>query len=253
VGPPLHAHLAHRIKVQVNRALEDALRFGLVQRNVADLVKAPQMAKHPMQVFTPEQARQFLEAIKGNRLEAFYVLALNTGMRLGELLGLKWREVDLDAGTVQVQESLKKAESGHVLGKPKTAGSRRKVMLTPTAVAALRAHRTRQLAERLQSPLWYDNDLVFTNAVGNTLCPTNVYRRGFKPLLRTAGLPMIRLHDLRHTAATLLLLSGVHPKVVSEMLGHSSINITLNLYSHVLPDIQASATSAMERLLGAPF
>jgi len=234
----------------LHRALEDALRFGLVQRNVADLVKAPQMAKHPMQVFTPEQARKFLEVAKGNRLEAFYVLALNTGMRLGELLGLKWRDVDLEAGTVQIQTSLKKAVSGHALGKTKTTGSRRKVMLTPTAIAALRAHRARQLEERLQSPAWYDYDLVFTNSIGNTLCPTNVYRRGFKPLLRQAGLPMIRLHDTRHTAATLLLLSGIHPKVVSEMLGHSSINITLNLYSHVLPDMQASAASAMERLLG---
>jgi len=110
-------------------------------------------------------------------------------------------------------------------------------------------HSARQLEERLQSPVWLDNDLVFTNSIGNTLCPTNVYRRGFKPLLRRAELPMIRLHDTRHTPATLLLLSGVHPKVVSEMLGHSSINITVNLYSHVLPDIQASATSAMERLL----
>jgi integrase len=196
------------------------------------------------------ESNYLLEVAKGNRLEAFYVLALNTGMRLGELLGLKWRDLDLEAGTVQIQSSLKKAVSGHALGKPKTAGSRRKVMLTPTAIAALRVHRARQLEERLQSPVWHENDLVFTNSIGNTLCPTNVYRRGFKPLLRRAGLPMIRLHDTRHTAATLLLLSGIHPKVVSEMLGHSSINITLNLYSHVLPDMQASATSAMERLLG---
>src|SRR5262249_55752288 len=151
----------------------------------------------------------FLAAAKGNRLEAFYVLALNTGMRLGELLGLKWRDVDLETGTLQIQASLKKAAGGkHALGKPKTAGSRRKVMLTPTAVATLRAHRTRQLQERLQSPLWHDTDLVFTNTIGNALDPTNLYRYDYKPLLRKAGLPMIRLHDLRHSAATLLLLSG---------------------------------------------
>ena len=237
----------------LHRALEDALRFGLVQRNVADLVKAPPMAKHPMQVFTPEQARAFLEAAKGSRYEALYVLALNSGMRLGELLGLKWRDVNLEAGTIQLQTALKKAVGGHALGKTKTASSRRKVMLTPSAVAALRAHRSRQLEQRLQAPLWNDNDLVFTNAVGDSPDPTGIYRYDYKPLLRKAGLPMIRIHDLRHTAATLLLLSGVHPKVVSEMLGHSSINITLNLYSHVLPDMQASATSAMERLIGGGF
>lgn len=235
----------------LHRALEDALRFGLVQRNVASLVRAPAMGKRPMQVYTPEQARIFLETAKGERLEALYVLALSTGMREGELLGLKWREVDLDGAVIQVQASLKVTTHGkRALGKPKTAGSRRKIMLTPTAVAALKAHRVRQVAERLQSLAWHDTDLVFTNTVGNALDPTNLYRYDYKPLLRRAGLPMIRLHDLRHTAATLLLLSGVHVKVVSEMLGHSSVNITLNLYSHVLPDMQASATSAMERLLG---
>jgi integrase len=238
----------------LHRALEDAVRFGLVQRNVADLVKAPQFHKHPMQVYTPEQARKLLETAKGMRLEALYVLALSTGMREGELLGLKWREVDIDAGSIQIQQTLKVAGQGkRVFGKPKTAGSRRKIMLTRTGVAALRAHRSRQLEERLQSPAWHDNDLVFANTVGNALDPTNLYRYDYKPLLRRAGLPLIRLHDLRHTAATLLLLSGVHPKVVSEMLGHSSVNITLNLYSHVLPDMQASATNAMEQLLGETF
>jgi integrase len=187
-------------------------------------------------------------------LDALYVLALSTGMRQGELLGLKWREVDLDAGVLSVQQTLKVTTHGQrTLGKPKTGSSRRKVMLTPTAMTALIAHRTRQLEERLQAgPAWHDTGLVFTNTVGNALDPTNFYRYEYKPLLRRAGLPLIRFHDTRHTAATLLLLSGVHPKVVSEMLGHSSVNITLNLYSHVLPDMQASATNAMERLLSEP-
>ena len=188
------------------------------------------------------------------RLEALYVLALSTGIREGELLGLKWREVDLDAGSIHIQQTLKVAGQGkRVLGKPKTAGSRRKIMLTKMGIAALRAHRTSQLEERLQSPARHDNDLVFANTVGNVLDPTNLYRYDYKPLLRRAGLPLIRLNDLRHTAATLLLLSGVHPKVVSEKLGHSSVSITLNLYSHVLPDMQASATNAMEQLLGETF
>jgi integrase len=236
----------------IHRALEDALRFGLVQRNVANLVKAPPMRKRPMAVYTPEQVRTFLSITRGERLEALYVLALSTGMRLGEMLGLKWHDVDLEGGLVQVQTTLKlSVHGGREVGKPKTAGSQRKVMLTPTAIAALRAHRVRQLEEHLQAgETWQDTGLVFTNTIGNALDPTNVYKYQYKPLLKHAGLPMIRLHDLRHTAATLLLLSGIHPKVVSEMLGHSSINITLNLYSHVLPDMQASATSAMERLIG---
>lgn len=236
----------------LHKALDDALRFGLIPRNVISLVKAPPMGKHPMRVYTPEQARKFLETAKGTRHEALYVLALSTGMREGEMLALKWRDVDLDAGVVQVQTTLKLLERGkRMVGKPKTASSRRKVMLTPTAIAALKAHRVRQLEERLQAgDAWHSTDLVFTNTIGNALDPTNLYKYDFKPLIKKAGLPLIRLHDTRHTAATLLLLFGVHPKVVSELLGHSSINITLNLYSHVLPDMQASATSAMERLIG---
>jgi integrase len=236
----------------LHKALEEALRFGVVQRNVASLVKAPPFRKHPMRVYTPEQARVFLEAAKGHRLEAIFVVALNTGMREGELLGLKWRDVELEAGFVQVQTTLKLADHGkREIGKTKTSGSKRKVLLTPTAAAALSSHRVRQLSERLHAgSAWNDSDLVFTNTIGNALDPTNFYRYDYKPILRRAGLPLIRFHDLRHSAATLLLLSGIHPKVVSEMLGHSSINITLNLYSHVLPDMQAGAIDAMERLLG---
>jgi integrase len=149
---------------------------------------------------------------------------------------------------------LKVAGQGkRMLGKPKTAGSRRKIMLTKMGITALRNHRTSRLEERLHSPAWHDNDLLFSYTVGRALDPTNLYRYDYKPPLRRASLPLIRLSDLRHSAATLLLLSGVHPKIVSEMLGHSSVIITLNLYSPVLPDMQASATNAMEHLLGETF
>jgi integrase len=248
----LSSTTVRHIHACLHRALDQALRFGLVQRNVASLVKAPPMRKSAMRVYTPEQAKLLLAAARGERLEALYVLALSTGMREGELLGLTWRDVNLETGTVHVQASMKHVGGGkRLIGKPKTSGSRRKLTLTPRALDALTAHRARQLTERTRlGPAWQEHDLVFCNTVGNALDPTNFYRYEYKPLLKRAGLPPIRFHDLRHTAATLLLLSGIHPKVVSEMLGHSTVTITLNLYSHVLPDMQQAATDAMERLLG---
>jgi integrase len=133
----------------------------------------------------------------------------------------------------------------------KTRQSRRKIALTTTAIQALHKHRARQLQERVKlGPAWTDWDLVFCNTVGNPLDGAHVLRRGLRPLLKLAGLPPIRFHDLRHTAATLLLLQGVHPKIVSEMLGHANIAITLQRYSHVLPDMQKEATAALDRPLG---
>ncbi|HEX9412260.1 MAG TPA: tyrosine-type recombinase/integrase, partial [Ktedonobacterales bacterium] len=134
----------------------------------------------------------------------------------------------------------------------KTDASRRQVALTVAAVTALRQHRTRQLEERLAlGGEWDDRGLVFCNLLGRPIEASNLLQREFYPLLKRAGLPHVRFHDLRHTAATLLLLQGIHPKVVSEMLGHSQIGITMNLYSHVLPNMQRDATAAMDRLLGS--
>ena len=243
----------HHVDAVLHKALQDALVLGVVQRNVAEVVKAPAIAQREMRVFSPEQARAVLAAAQGDRLEALYVLALSTGMREGELFGLKWRHLDLDSGVLQVQGTLKRTDTGRAVGKPKTQGSQRKIMLSALAIAALRRHRTRQAEERLfAGSEWHDQDLVFCNPLGNPLDPSNVKRYSYLPLLKRAGAPYIRFHDLRHTAATLLLLAGVHPKVVSEMLGHSDIAITLRIYSHVLPDMQQEASAAMDRLLGAP-
>lgn len=147
--------------------------------------------------------------------------------------------------------SQRKVKGRFVVNTPKTSHGRCKVALTTIAVGALRQHYAKQVAERLaQGPLWQDNDLVFPNELGERMEGTVMYRHRFTPLLKKAGLPLIRFHDLRHTQATLLLLQGVHPKVVSEMLGHSTINITLDIYSHVLPDMQRDATAALDKLLG---
>lgn len=164
-----------------------------------------------------------------------------------------WRDVDLDVGHIQVQHTLQQ-----IPGRPpeiastKTRLSRRKIALTTLGIEALRKHRARQLEERMKlGPAWTDWDLVFCNTVGNPLEGGHVLRRGLRPLLKQAALPPIRFHDLRHTAATLMLLQGVHPKIVSEMLGHANIAITLQRYSHVLPDMQKEATMAIDKLLGS--
>jgi integrase len=196
-------------------------------------------------------ARALLDAAKGDRFEALYVLALTTGMREGELLGLRWRAVDLERGAVQVRVTLRRTTEGFTTTETKTARSRRQLILTPLAVNALRRHHIHQLEERAAAgEAWEDHDLVFPNTIGRPMEASNFLYRECLPLIKKAGVPRIRFHDLRHTAATLLLLQKVNPKVVSEMLGHSSVAITLDLYSHVLPDMQYEAMKAMSRLLG---
>jgi integrase len=234
----------------LHRALGHAVKWGLLPRNPIDLVDAPKMAQTEMVALTREQTRRLLEAARGERLESLYVLALTTGMRQGELFALRWRHVDLDRGVLQVRGTMQQVKGGPQLAEPKTRGSRRQIQLTSAAVQALREHRVRQNAERLKlGAAWEDQDLVFPNYVGRPLTPGNLVQRSFYPLLAKAGIPRVRFHDLRHTAATLLLEQGVHPKVVSEMLGHSTIAITLDLYSHVTPTMQKQAAEAMDRLL----
>jgi integrase len=247
---------AHHLHTVIHGALEQAWRWGLVPRNVADLVDAPRMAKTQMHVWTPEQASSFLSTVaaSGDRQEALYVLALTTGMRQGELLALQWSDVLLDGNqpSVTVRRSLEMQEHGkRQMGKPKTEAGRRRIDLSTPAVNALRTHKKRQNEERLAMGVaWDDQGLVFCNTIGRHLEPNNIKRGSFGPLKKAAGVPDIRFHDLRHTAASVLLLEGIPAKVVSEMLGHASIGITLNTYSHVLPTMQRSAAAAMDRLFG---
>jgi integrase len=232
----------HQLHAILHRALGQAARWGMVSRNVADLVDAPRPARHEMRTLSPEEARAFLDAASDDRLEALYVLAVTTGLRQGELFRLRWRDVDLRASALQVR--------GTAAGEPKTAKSRRQVQLSQTAVEALQRHRKRQAGERLAAgPEWRDEDLVFTNVLGGPLHIGNMTSRSFRPLLERAGVPRIRFHDLRHTAATLLLGKGIHPKVVSEMLGHSQVGVTLDLYSHVTPTMHQQAAMAFDDLL----
>lgn len=234
----------------LHRALGQAARWGLVTRNVADLITPPRISRHEIQALDVVQSRALLQAAKGDRLEALYVLALTTGMRQGELLALRWKDVDLEAATLSVRGTLSRSPEGLTVAEPKTAGSRRHVFLGPIAVDALRRHRVNQTAERLlKAPGWENSDLVFVNEVGKPIEASNLRRRSFRPLLEKAGLPRIRFHDLRHSAATLLLTQGIHPKVVSERLGHSKVSITLDLYSHVTPTLQKEAAMALDALI----
>ena len=251
----LFPHLPHWLLLGQQRLIPldigEAARFGLLQRNVAALVRAPRPTGHEMHVLTPSQARILLASIVGDPLETLYVLALTTGMQRGELLALHWSEIDLEAGFLQVRWTLQHMTGGiYVLTPPKTARSRHKIALTTRAIKALREQKARQQALReAAKAAWNKEDFVFTTALGHPIRGNHILQRQFAPLLAKAGLPSIRFHDLRHTAATLLLLRGIHPKVVSEMLGHSAISMTLEIYSHVLPDMQRDAVDALNKLL----
>ena len=238
------------IHVTLHKALKQAVNDGLVPRNVTEAVKPPQVRREEIHPLTPEQVNALLSAARGDRLEALYVLAIHTGLRQGELLGLKWEDVNLEEGNLQVRRTLTTTKSGPVLSTPKTKGSRRSVKLTQSAVEALRHHLQRQLGEIDRAgSLWEENGLIFASEKGEPLDRRGTVKYQFKKLLKCAGLPDIRFHDLRHTCATLLLGRNVNPKIVSEMLGHASIAITLDTYSHVLPNMQNEAAKAMEDAL----
>jgi integrase len=201
-----------------------------------------------IQPLTPEQTKRLVEFVSEDRLAALYVLAVTAGLRQGELLGLKWEDVDLDHGILHVKRTIKDGKP--VYGTPKTAKGRRSVKLTAKAVEALEKHRERQIEERKQLvKLRRACDLVFPTRVGTPISRHNLVTRSFKPPLVRAGLPDIRFHDLRHTCATLMLVVGTNPKVVQEMLGHANVSITLDTYSHLLPNMQGEAVGRLDNLL----
>jgi integrase len=240
----------HRV---LHRALGQALRWGLVAINVSDAVDPPKVVRTEIRALNPDEARRLLAAAEGDPLEALYVLALTTGMRQGELLGLKWQDIDLDAGGLQVRRTIGRVRNrGFIESEPKSAKGRRQIVLAAAAVDALRRHWDRQFTERLAAgALPGTESLVFCNGLGRPIEPQNLLYRSFRRLLTRAGLPPMRFHDLRHSAASLLLSMGVHPKVVQELLGHSQISLTLDTYSHVLPGLQRQAVEGLGALLAA--
>jgi integrase len=236
----------------LHRALKDAEADGLIARNVAKHVRPPRRTRPEYQTWTAQQAAAFLVAAEADEYAALWRLALLTGMRRGEILGLRWDDVDLDKGTLAVRRTLSRGDTArYEPHAPKRASGRRSVALQASAVEALRRHRTAQLEHRLLMGAAYeDQGYVFTTPVGRPLHPNTVALH-FSRLAARAGVPSLRFHDLRHTSATLMLANGEHPKKVQERLGHANISITLDRYSHVTMDMQREAADRLDALLKA--
>lgn len=228
----------------LRRALNVAMRWGWISRNAASLSEPPRAGEFEVCALTPSDARALLDAVRGDRLEALFAVALASGLRQGEALGLRWRDVDLEARTLSVRQSLQRVNGEWLLAEPKTTRSRRKLPLAEPVADALREHRARQLQERLRAgPGWQGqqwDELVFADEFGRPLSGFHVLRR-FRALISRAGLPSMRYHDLRHGAASLMAAQGVPARVAMELLGHSQIGTTMNIYTHVGDDLQRDA------------
>jgi integrase len=231
-GGPLSARSCQLALVTLRMAITYAIRQGWAVRNVAADVKV-RPTRRRMSTWTPEQARAFLAAIRDDRDAALYTLALARGLRRGELAGLRWGNVDLDRGSLAIVETVVLVAAQPQPSTPKTTAGVRRIGLDPQLIDVLRAHRRRQLQERLVAgPAWTDSGRVFTDELGVPTRPDHITDR-FRALCRQAKVPTIRLHDARHTAATLMLAGGVPTKVVSEILGHADTRITSDIYQHV--------------------
>lgn len=240
-------------------ALEQALRDGLVVRNVAALVKAPRKSRREMATLDLEQVRLFLgEARRSSPYYRLYLAALTTGARQGELLGLRWKDCDLILGRASVQQTFYRLggskrdgiRAQQLFKSPKTTKARRPLPLPAKLVSELLALREQQKEQKRRlGDRYHDLDLVFAQPNGKPLHAHNIARRDFRRVLKVAGLPRIRFHDLRHSVATIHLQNGTHPKVVQELLGHSTVSMTLDTYSHVVPGMQEQAAARLEARL----
>jgi integrase len=243
---PTTVRYCHRL---LRRALQDALRWELIDRNPCDAVIAPRRADTEMQVWSPTEARRFLEFVADDRLAAMWRLFLATGMRRGEIAGLRWIDVDLEAGRLAVRHTRVLVYDQATVSEPKTRRSRRVVAVDEGTQRALTLHRQRQNTERrYASEVWTETGYVVVREDGQPLDPDRISHL-FRLTAEAAGVPRIRLHDLRHTAAALALATGMHPKVMSDRLGHSSIAITLDVYGHLVPGLQEDAAAAVGELL----
>jgi integrase len=238
------------VHIILHKALKQAVRWGLVVRNVTEMVESPRRRKREFATWDSDQVASFLIAAKQDDYAALWPLAIFTGMRRGELLGIKWEDLDLNKGTLSIRRTYSRGKRGSwAVGAPKTKSSNRQVALPRLLVEGLRSQRTHQLELRRQLGAdYHDQGFVFTNRQGNPL-HVNALMRRFRQLTQAAGLPALRFHDLRHTSATMSLSQGTHPKIVQERLGHSSISMTMDLYSHVSMQLGREEADKLEKLI----
>jgi len=273
----LSPRTVHHLHVVIGTALEKALKRCKVAQNAARLADPPRVGKFKPHPLTPDECKALLEAAAGDRFEALYYLAIYSGGRLGELLGLSWARVDLDGGSIEISGTLQRHPGeGYAIEDTKTERSARTIRLAPAALEALQHHRVRQLAERLKvGNAWARSELVFTTEIGTPVEASNLRRRSFWPILAKIGLakeivtrevqrrrgkdvkvkrttlkPLVRFHDLRHSTATMLLKDGEPISIVSALLGHARTSTTTDIYGHVLEELTGSAAGRMQDLLG---
>jgi integrase len=247
--------MVHRCHLVLSQALAQAVRFGILNRNVCGELEKPSIARTKPNVWSPVESAAFLEEAKRDALAPLWFLLALEGMRRGEGLGLRWTDVNWDRGTVHIVQTVApdKRNRGTAVIQPrtKTSAGARSVKLTAETLMMLTEHKDRQRFQRQAAgERWQDHDLIVCTATGTPVNPNNV-TRSYNRLVILSGVPRIRVHDLRHTAATMLLRAGVPPKIVSERLGHATVAITLDTYSHVLPEMQDVAASAMSALLAS--
>lgn len=243
--------------VQLTRAvlrsmLADAERDQLVHRNVAALVKGPRVERQEVVPWSPDEAHRFLASLEDHRLHALFAVGVALGLRKGELLALRWEDVDLKTGVLRVRSTVQRLGKGVglVTGSPKTARSRRTLPLPRVLVATLKTHHAAQAVEREQAgSRWQDPGIVFASTRGTVIEPRNLNRL-LDQVIQRAGLRRIRFHDLRHTCASLLLAQGVSPRVVMELLGHTQLSMTTDLYGHVMPSSLRAAADALDGVFG---
>jgi integrase len=244
------ARTVEMIHAVLHRALNQAVKLEILARNPVDATTPPKVEAKEMKFYDEHQVGQLLFGARGNKNEALYHLALATGLRLSELLGLKWEDLDWQKKKLNVRRQLKrKFKKGDYFAQPKTQNGRRTIVLGTVTLTKLREHRDRQNELRIfAGNRWQENDLIFLTPIGTPKNQSNLYRE-FKEFIMDAGLPEIRFHDLRHTAASLLLNHGVAPVIVSRRLGHYKVSMTLDIYDHLMPEMQDDVDELIDDLI----
>lgn len=238
-----HCHLI------LKQAFKQAVKSGILGKNIFDAVDAPKPTRVEFQTWSESDVQKFLKASRTSPYYTFFALAIFTGMRMGEILALRWQDCSLTEGFLQVRRTYSYTGKGYKIEEPKTQKGNRRIAISDTVVSLLEEHKNLQIKQRDKiASIWQENDLVICTSLGTPFLQSNL-RKHFKLLCKSSGVPSIRIHDLRHTHASLLLMQGTHPKIVQERLGHADIQTTLNTYSHVLPGLQEEAIKRFDKLL----